>query len=109
MEELRKIRRVVAKAMPDAPHEVVLVLDGNTGQNMLAQVKAFDEAVTLTGLIVTKLDGTAKGGALWRHWLTASGKSGRARPIPVYFIGVGESLDDLQRFSAAEFAQALFS
>lgn len=108
MEELRKIRRVVAKAMPDAPHEVVLVLDGNTGQNMLAQVKAFDEAVTLTGLIVTKLDGTAKGGAL-AALAYSFRKSGRARPIPVYFIGVGESLDDLQRFSAAEFAQALFS
>lgn len=108
MEELKKIRRVVAKAMPDAPHEVVLVLDGNTGQNMLAQVKAFDEAVTLTGLIVTKLDGTAKGGAL-AALAYSFRQSGRAKPIPVYFIGVGESLDDLQRFSAAEFAQALFS
>jgi fused signal recognition particle receptor len=108
MEELRKIRRVVSKAMPDAPHEVILVLDGNTGQNMLSQVKAFDEAVQLTGLIVTKLDGTAKGGALAA--LAYSFKqSGRARPIPVYFIGVGEGLDDLQTFSAAEFAQALFS
>jgi fused signal recognition particle receptor len=108
MEELRKIRRVAAKALPEAPHEVILVLDGNTGQNMLAQVKAFDEAVTLTGLIVTKLDGTAKGGALAA--LAYSFKQGqRVAPIPVYFIGVGEGLDDLQSFSASEFAQALFN
>lgn len=102
MEELRKINRVIGKAMPDAPHESLLVLDGNTGQNMLAQVKAFDEAVRLTGLIVTKLDGTAKGGAL-----AALAHTRRDRPIPVYFIGVGEGLDDLQAFSAAEFASAL--
>jgi fused signal recognition particle receptor len=102
MEELRKIRRVVAKAMEDAPHETLLVLDGNTGQNMLAQVKAFDEAVPLSGLIVTKLDGTAKGGAL-----AALAFTRRERPIPVYFIGVGEKIDDLQAFSAEEFAGAL--
>ncbi len=102
MEELRKIRRVLSKAMDGAPHESVLVLDGNTGQNMLAQVKAFDEAVKLTGLIVTKLDGTAKGGAL-----AALAHTRRERPIPVYFIGVGEAIDDLQAFSAAEFASAL--
>jgi len=102
MEELRKIRRVLAKAMDGAPHESLLVLDGNTGQNMLAQVKAFDEAVALTGLIVTKLDGTAKGGAL-----AALAHTRRDRPIPVYFIGVGEGIDDLQAFSAAEFASAL--
>ncbi|MEK9775568.1 MAG: signal recognition particle-docking protein FtsY [Quisquiliibacterium sp.] len=102
MDELRKIRRVIAKAMPDAPHEAVLVLDGNTGQNMLAQVKAFDEAISLTGLIITKLDGTAKGGAL-----VALAMMRRDRPIPVYFIGVGEGLDDLQAFSAQEFASAL--
>ena len=102
MDELRKIRRVVGKAMPDAPHESLLVLDGNTGQNMLAQVKAFDDAVQLTGLILTKLDGTAKGGAL-----AALAHTRRDRPIPVYFIGVGEQLDDLQAFSAAEFASAL--
>jgi fused signal recognition particle receptor len=102
MEELRKIRRVVAKAMDGAPHETLLVLDGNTGQNMLAQVKAFDETVPLTGLIVTKLDGTAKGGAL-----AALAFTRRERPIPVYFIGVGEKIDDLQAFSADEFAGAL--
>ena len=82
MEELRKIRRVLGKAMDGAPHEVLLVLDGNTGQNMLAQVKAFDEAVQLTGLIVTKLDGTAKGGAI-----AALAFTRREQPIPVYFIG----------------------
>jgi len=102
MDELRKIHRVLGKAMPGAPHETLLVLDGNTGQNMLAQVRAFDEAVGLTGLIVTKLDGTAKGGAL-----AALAHTRRERPIPVYFIGVGEGLDDLQAFSASEFASAL--
>ena len=102
MDELRKIHRVLGKSMPGAPHESLLVLDGNTGQNMLAQVKAFDEAVGLTGLIVTKLDGTAKGGAL-----VALAHTRRDRPIPVYFIGVGEGLDDLQAFSATEFASAL--
>ncbi|MFO1197848.1 MAG: signal recognition particle-docking protein FtsY [Burkholderiaceae bacterium] len=102
MDELRKVRRVLAKAMPDAPHECLLVLDGNTGQNMLAQVKSFDEAIGLTGLIVTKLDGTAKGGAL-----AALAHTRRERPIPVYFIGVGEAIEDLQAFSAAEFASAL--
>ena len=102
MEELRKIRRVLDKAMPGSPHETLLVLDGNTGQNMLAQVKAFDATVPLTGLIVTKLDGTAKGGAL-----VALAHQRREAPIPVYFIGVGEAIEDLQAFSADEFAQAL--
>jgi len=99
MEELKKIKRVVGKAEPGAPHEVLLVIDGNTGQNALAQVKAFDEALGLTGLIVTKLDGTAKGGVL--------AAIARERPVPVYFIGVGEKLDELQTFRAREFAQAL--
>ena len=99
MEELAKIRRVVTKADVTAPHEVLLVIDGNTGQNALAQVKAFDEAAQLTGLIVTKLDGTAKGGVLCAI--------ARERPIPVYFIGVGEKLEDLETFDAREFAQAL--
>ncbi|MDR5812267.1 MULTISPECIES: signal recognition particle-docking protein FtsY [unclassified Caballeronia] len=99
MEELRKVRRVIAKAMPDAPHEVLLVIDANTGQNALAQVKAFDDALGLTGLIVTKLDGTAKGGII--------AAIARQRPIPVYFIGVGEKVEDLQPFSAEEFADAL--
>jgi len=99
MDELRKIKRVVAKADATAPHELLLVIDGNTGQNALAQVKAFDEALGLTGLIVTKLDGTAKGGVLCAI--------ARERPIPVYFIGVGEKLEDLETFDAREFAQAL--
>mgnify|MGYP000402575929 FL=1 len=101
MEELKKIKRVVQKADAQAPHEVLLVIDGNTGQNALTQVKAFDEALGLTGLIVTKLDGTAKGGVLCAI--------AREKPIPVYFIGVGEQLDDLQTFDAQEFAQALLS
>jgi fused signal recognition particle receptor len=104
MEELKKIRRTIAKAMPNAPHEVLLVVDGNTGQNALAQVQAFDAALGLTGLVVTKLDGTAKGGVL-----AAIALWSRERPqaaVPVYFIGVGEKLEDLQTFSAREFAQA---
>ena len=99
MEELTKIRRVVNKADITAPHEVLLVIDGNTGQNALAQVKSFDEAVHLTGLVVTKLDGTAKGGVLCAI--------AREKPVPVYFVGVGEQLEDLQTFKAREFAQAL--
>jgi fused signal recognition particle receptor len=102
MEELRKVRRVIGKALAGAPHEALLVLDGNTGQNMLAQVAAFDAAVALTGLIVTKLDGTAKGGAI-----VALAHTRRAQPIPVYFIGLGEGVDDLQAFSAQEFVSAL--
>ena len=110
MDELKKIQRVIQKADTTAPHEVLLVIDGNTGQNALAQVKAFDEALGLTGLIVTKLDGTAKGGvlaaiALWAQQRTApSGKT-----LKVYFIGIGEKLEDLQAFNAKEFAQALIS
>lgn len=103
MDELKKIHRVIRKADPDAPHEVLLVVDGNTGQNALAQIKAFDDALSLTGLIVTKLDGTAKGGILAA---LAAGAQG-CRPMPVYWIGVGEQLDDLQPFVAKEFAQAL--
>jgi fused signal recognition particle receptor len=99
MEELKKIKRVVQKAQPDAPHEVLLVIDGNTGQNALAQVKAFDAALKLTGLVVTKLDGTAKGGVL--------AAIAQELPVPVYFIGVGEKLEDLETFNAREFAQAL--
>ncbi len=121
MEELKKIKRVIEKTgpsqenqgagvMPESamvsraalpPHEVLLVIDGNTGQNALAQVKAFDDALGLTGLIVTKLDGTAKGGVL--------AAIARERPIPVYFIGVGEKLEDLETFNAREFAQALLA
>ena len=106
MEELRKVKRVVAKAQTGAPHEVLLVIDGNTGQNALAQVKAFDAALQLTGLIVTKLDGTAKGGVLCA---IAQWAREQRRTLPVYFIGVGERLEDLQPFDAREFAQALLA
>jgi fused signal recognition particle receptor len=106
MEELKKIKRVVQKADATAPHEVLLVIDGNTGQNALAQVKAFDAALQLTGLIVTKLDGTAKGGVLAAIAMWAREAK---RDVPVYFIGVGEQLDDLQTFRAEEFAWALLS
>lgn len=101
MEELKKIKRVVQKADASSPHEVLLVIDGNTGQNALMQVKAFDEALQLTGLVITKLDGTAKGGVICAI--------ARERPIPVYFIGVGEKLEDLETFDAREFAQALLA
>jgi len=101
MEEIKKVKRVVAKALPGAPHEVLLVLDANTGQNTLAQVRAFDAAIGVTGLILTKLDGTAKGGVI--------AAIARERPIPVRFIGVGEALDDLRPFDAEEFVAALFS
>jgi len=112
MEELKKIKRVVQKADATAPHEVLLVIDGNTGQNALAQVKAFDAALGLTGLIVTKLDGTAKGGVLAAIalWAAERGKALQGTvPVPVYFIGVGEKLEDLETFNAREFAQALLS
>ncbi|NBW01374.1 MAG: signal recognition particle-docking protein FtsY [Betaproteobacteria bacterium] len=99
MEELKKVKRVMAKAMPDAPHEIWLVIDGGTGQNAIAQVKAFDDALGLSGLIVTKLDGTAKGGVLLAI--------AKARPIPVRYIGVGESIEDLQPFDAKAFAAAV--
>jgi fused signal recognition particle receptor len=99
MEEIRKVKRVAAKALAGAPHEVLLVLDANTGQNSLAQVKAFDDALGLTGLVLTKLDGTAKGGAVCA---IAS-----ERPVPLLFIGVGEDIDDLRPFAARDFAEAL--
>ncbi|QDD66394.1 signal recognition particle-docking protein FtsY [Herbaspirillum seropedicae] len=101
MDELKKIKRVIGKAMHSAPHEVLLVIDGNTGQNALAQVKAFDDALGLTGLVVTKLDGTAKGGIL--------AAIAKTRPVPLYFIGVGEQIEDLQAFNATEFVDALLS
>ncbi|MFM8610246.1 MAG: signal recognition particle-docking protein FtsY, partial [Burkholderiaceae bacterium] len=108
MDELKKMRRTIEKAghaeagqaaTVQAPHEVLLVIDGNTGQNALAQVRAFDDALQLTGLVVTKLDGTAKGGVLCAI--------AQERPVPVYFIGVGEKLEDLETFDAREFSQAL--
>lgn len=101
MEELKKVKRVIGRAEPGGPHEVLLVVDGNTGQNALAQLRAFDEAVGLTGLIVTKLDGTAKGGILCAV--------ARTRAVPVYFVGMGEGLDDLQPFKAREFVDALLA
>jgi fused signal recognition particle receptor len=138
MDELKKIKRTIAKAgaepppgRPKAasapsggsepraagsvgadvpPHEVLLVIDGNTGQNALQQVKAFDEALDLTGLVVTKLDGTAKGGVLCSiaQWGVERAKvQPGKKPVPVYFIGVGEKLEDLETFDAREFAQAL--
>jgi fused signal recognition particle receptor len=105
MEELRKVRRVIQKADPTAPHEVLLVLDANTGQNALAQVQAFDAAIQVTGLVLTKLDGTAKGGVIAA---LASRRSQAGAIIPVRYIGVGEGLDDLQPFRAREFVDALF-
>lgn len=105
MEEIKKVKRVIAKALPEtptmpaAPHEVLLVLDANTGQNALSQVKAFDQALGVTGLILTKLDGTAKGGVI--------AAIAKAHPIPVRFIGVGEGLDDLRPFDAEDFVAAL--
>ncbi|MBU3725100.1 MAG: signal recognition particle-docking protein FtsY [Burkholderiaceae bacterium] len=99
MEELKKVKRVMGKAVADAPHDIWLIIDGGTGQNAIAQVKAFDDALSLTGLVVTKLDGTAKGGVLLAI--------AKARPIPVHYIGVGEGIEDLQPFDAHEFAKAL--
>jgi len=101
MEELKKVKRVISKTLPDAPHEVLLVLDANTGQNAVTQVKAFDEALGVTGLILTKLDGTAKGGAI--------AGIARYRPIPIRFLGTGEAIEDLRQFDATAFVDALFS
>ena len=100
MEEIKKIHRVIDKAIPGAPHEVLLVLDANTGQNALAQLRAFDAALKVTGVVITKLDGTAKGGVL--------AAIARNQAVPVRFIGVGEALEDLRPFNAQEFVEALF-
>lgn len=100
MEEIKKVKRVLQKSMPDAPHEIIVVLDANIGQNAVNQVVAFDDALGVTGLIVTKLDGTAKGGIL--------AALASNRPIPVRYIGVGESIDDLRPFDARAFVDALF-
>ncbi|ELL00884.1 signal recognition particle-docking protein FtsY [Neisseria meningitidis] len=99
MEEIKKVKRVLQKTMPDAPHEIIVVLDANIGQNAVNQVKAFDDALGLTGLIVTKLDGTAKGGIL--------AALASDRPVPVRYIGVGEGIDDLRPFDARAFVDAL--
>ncbi len=101
MEEIRKVKRVIQKADPGAPHEVLLVLDANTGQNAITQVKAFDDALQVTGLVLTKLDGTAKGGVI--------AGIAKTRPIPIRYIGVGEGMDDLRPFAAKEFVNALFA
>ncbi|MDQ3184972.1 MAG: signal recognition particle-docking protein FtsY [Pseudomonadota bacterium] len=104
MEEIKKVKRVIAKAEPDAPHEVLLVLDANIGQNAVNQVQAFDDALGLTGLIITKLDGTAKGGVI-----AAIARQRQQKPIlPIRFIGVGEGMEDLRPFDAREFVEALF-
>ena len=100
MEEIRKVQRVIDKALPGAPHEVLLVLDANTGQNAVMQVKAFDDALGVTGLVLSKLDGTAKGGVI--------AAIAQSRPIPIRFIGVGESIEDLRPFKTSEFVEALF-
>jgi fused signal recognition particle receptor len=101
MEEIRKVKRVISKADASAPHETLLVIDANTGQNAVRQVKAFDEALGLTGLVVTKLDGTAKGGAI--------AAIAREHPVPIRFIGIGEKAGDLRVFSAGDFVAALFA
>ncbi len=103
MEEIKKVKRVIRKAIPDAPHEVLLVLDANTGQNAVTQVKAFDEALGVTGLVLTKLDGTAKGGVI-----AAIAGQYPVNPPALRFIGVGEGLDDLRPFDARDFVEALF-
>lgn len=105
MEEIRKVKRVIDKALPGAPHEILLVLDANTGQNALAQVKTFDDALGVTGIVMTKLDGTAKGGVIAAIAHTRGKSTGAV--IPLRFIGVGEGIDDLRPFDAEEFVAAL--
>lgn len=105
MEELTKIRRVVSRVDPNAPHEVILVLDAGVGQNALSQVREFDAAVGVTGLVVTKLDGTSKAGVVF----AIAEAFEREQPMPIYFIGVGEQVDDLRPFDADEFVDALLT
>ena len=100
MDEIKKVQRVIDKAYPGAPHEILLVIDANTGQNAVSQVKAFDDALGVTGLVLSKLDGTAKGGVI--------AAIAEARPIPIRFIGIGEAIDDLRPFSAQDFVDAMF-
>jgi len=99
MEEIAKVKRVMDKSLPGAPHEVLLVLDANTGQNAVNQVRIFDDALGVTGLVLSKLDGTAKGGVI--------AAIAQARPIPIRYIGIGEAIDDLREFNAAEFIDAM--
>jgi fused signal recognition particle receptor len=100
MDEIKKVQRVIDKAYPGAPHEILLVIDANTGQNAVSQVKAFDDALGITGLVLSKLDGTAKGGVI--------AAIAEARPIPIRFIGIGEAIDDLRPFNAQDFVDAMF-
>ena len=100
MDEIAKVKRVMDKALPGAPHEVLLVLDANTGQNAVTQVKTFDDALGVTGLVLSKLDGTAKGGVI--------AAIAEARPIPIRYIGIGEAIDDLRPFNANDFIDAMF-
>lgn len=99
MDEIAKVKRVMDKALPGAPHEVLLVLDANTGQNAVNQVRIFDDALNVTGLVLSKLDGTAKGGVI--------AAIAQARPIPIRYIGIGEAIDDLREFKTAEFIDAM--
>ncbi|MBK7629998.1 MAG: signal recognition particle-docking protein FtsY [Ignavibacteriales bacterium] len=101
MSELDKIGRVIKKLLPDAPHETLLIVDGNTGQNALLQAEEFSKVVNLTGLVITKLDGTAKGGVVFQ--IVAKQR------VPIKFIGIGESIDDLQEFDSKSFVEALFN
>ena len=101
MEELGKISRVIGRELEGAPHETLLVLDANTGQNAISQARLFTEVANVTGLVLTKLDGTAKGGVI----VGLADELG----VPVKYVGVGESVDDLRHFSAEEFVDALFS
>jgi fused signal recognition particle receptor len=101
MDQLAKVARVVAKELPDAPHETLLVVDGNTGQNAIRQAQEFSRAVAVTGIVLTKLDGTAKGGVV----LGIAQEVG----IPVRYVGMGESLEDLHDFAAPDFVAALFA
>ena len=111
MDELKKVHRVVNRLDPSAPHDVILVLDGGVGQNALSQFQLFHEAVGLTGLVLTKLDGTAKAGVIFAiaSLQAKMQKAGESWDVPIYFIGVGEGIDDLRPFDAAEFVDALLA
>jgi len=100
MEELKKMKRIMARELPGAPHEILLVLDATTGQNAVAQAKMFQDEIGVTGIVITKLDGTAKGGVIIRI--------ARDLNIPIRYIGIGEGLDDLREFKSREFVDALF-
>jgi fused signal recognition particle receptor len=99
MEELKKVKRLLARELPGAPHETLLVLDGNTGQNALVQSKMFHEAVGVSGIVLTKLDGTSRGGIVFAIY--------KELAIPVKFVGIGEAIEDLRAFDPKEFVEAL--